>query len=171
MGRLMGMALIMIGCAGVLGCWNRRERLRQALQEEWIRLFAGFEYAVLQEHVRLYEFFSCYETKFPQMKKFLMDVCDAMQTFQEPSGISIWMTQLQKHKNALLADAKTWEILTAAAEAFYADTGAENIRSMQVCRKRMEQCLATQRKEYAKKQRVYAPVGMMAGIIVIILLV
>lgn len=171
MGRGIGVVLILSGCAGMLACWSQKEKLCQEMKEEWIRLFAGFVYAVSQEHMRLYEFFSCYAAKLPQMQKFLEDVCYAMQTFAEPSGVKIWMDQLKKHKKELLLDEKIWDILKSAGSAFYADTGEEGIRSMQGCQKRMEQCLAEQRKEYAKKRRVYAPVGMMAGVVVIILLV
>lgn len=171
MERGIGIVLILSGCAGVLVCWNQTEKMRQEMLKEWIRLFAVFLYAVSQEHVRLYEFFSCYEARFVQIQKFLEDVCHAMQTFQEPSGRTIWMTQLKKYKNILLLDTQSCEILKSAADAFYADTRAEGIRTMQVCKKRMEQCLAERQKEYAKKRSVYMPVGMMAGLMVIILLV
>ena len=41
----------------------------------------------------------------------------------------------------------------------------------EICRKRMEKFLAESRLEFFKKQRVYLPVGMLTGVVMIILLV
>ena len=64
-----------------------------------------------------------------------------------------------------------WEILTSAAGAFYGESSAENLRCNEICRKRMEKFLAESRLEFFKKQRVYLPVGMLTGVVMIILLV
>ena len=63
------------------------------------------------------------------------------------------------------------EILTSAAGAFYGESSAENLRCNEICRKRMEKFLAESRLEFFKKQRVYLPVGMLTGVVMIILLV
>ena len=61
--------------------------------------------------------------------------------------------------------------LVSAAGAFYGESSAENLRCNEICRKRMEKFLAESRLEFFKKQRVYLPVGMLTGVVMIILLV
>ena len=78
---------------------------------------------------------------------------------------------LQKHKRELQIGQEGWEILTSAAGAFYGESSAENLRCNEICRKRMEKFLAESRLEFFKKQRVYLPVGMLTGVVMIILLV
>ena len=68
---------------------------------EWIRLFVRWGYALEQEHVRLYDFLSFYETADASMQAFLDEVCVCMRNHQNPSGQKIWQDCLQKHKREL----------------------------------------------------------------------
>ena len=46
MGKLIGILMILCGCAGLLYQWMKVQRCRALLMEEWIRIFAAFEYAL-----------------------------------------------------------------------------------------------------------------------------
>lgn len=105
------------------------------------------------------------------MQAFLDEVCVCMRNHQNPSGQKIWQDCLQKHKRELQIGQEGWEILTSAVGAFYGESSAENLRCNEICRKRMEKFLAESRLEFFKKQRVYLPVGMLTGVVMIILLV
>ena len=117
------------------------------------------------------DFLSFYETADASMQAFLDEVCVCMRNHQNPSGHKIWQDCLQKHKRELQIGQEGWEILTSAAGAFYGESSAENLRCNEICRKRMEKFLAESRLEFFKKQRVYLPVGMLTGVVMIILLV
>lgn len=116
-------------------------------------------------------FLSFYETADASMQAFLDEVCVCMRSHQNPSGQKIWQDCLRKHKRELQIGQEGWEILTSAAGAFYGESSAENLRCNEICRKRMEKFLAESRLEFFKKQRVYLPVGMLTGVVMIILLV
>ena len=75
MARIFGTVLILAGCAGFLYKWAEGEKARQRMAEEWIRLFVRWGYALEQEHVRLYDFLSFYETADASMQAFLDEVC------------------------------------------------------------------------------------------------
>lgn len=117
---------------------------------EWIRLFVRWGYALEQEHVRLCDFLSFYETADASMQAFLDEVCVCMRNHQNPSGHKIWQDCLQKHKRELQIGQEGWEILTSAAGAFYGESSAENLRCNEICRKRMEKFLAESRLEFLK---------------------
>ena len=74
MARIFGTVLILAGCAGFLYKWAEGEKARQRMAGEWIRLFVRWEYALEQEHVRLYDFLSFYETADASMQAFLDEV-------------------------------------------------------------------------------------------------
>ena len=69
--------------------WAEGEKARQRMVEEWIRLFVRWGYALEQEHVRLYDFLSFYETADASMQAFLDEVCVCMRNHQNPSGQKI----------------------------------------------------------------------------------
>ena len=124
MARIFGTVLILAGCAGFLYKWAEGEKARQRMAGEWIRLFVRWEYALEQEHVRLYDFLSFYETADASMQAFLDEVCVCMRNHQNPSGQKIWQDCLQKHKRELQIGQEGWEILTSAAGAFYGESSA-----------------------------------------------
>ena len=101
MARIFGTVLILAGCAGFLYKWAEGEKARQRMAGEWIRLFVRWGYALEQEHVRLYDFLSFYETADASMQAFLDEVCVCMRSHQNPSGQKIWQDCLQKHKREL----------------------------------------------------------------------
>ena len=99
MARIFGTVLILAGCAGFLYKWAEGEKARQRMAGEWIRLFVRWGYALEQEHVRLYDFLSFYETadasmqasgrragkslRLPRehfMAKAVQRICDAMKS-------------------------------------------------------------------------------------------
>lgn len=171
MGRSIGIVLILIGCAGSLLQWMEGEKQRQSLMAEWVRLFARWEYVLKQQPVPLYEFLHFYETDLQPVHTFLEDVCTDMRMHACPSGKQIWQENLRRHKKTLRADGEMWEILLTAARAFYGESSMENIRCSVLCQKRTEQHLADTRAEFARKKRVYMPVGMLTGVVLVILLV
>lgn len=171
MGRIFGIGLILAGCAGVLYEWAEGEKARQRMAREWIRLFVRWEYALEQEHVRLYDFFCFYEGSEVSIQTFLQEVCTCMRNHENPSGKEIWKNCLQHHKRELHMGPEGWDILQSAAGAFYGESSIENLRCNEICRKRMENYLTDARLTFFKKRRVYLPAGMLTGVIMIILLV
>ena len=96
MARIFGTVLILAGCAGFLYKWAEGEKTRQRMAGEWIRLFVRWGYALEQEHVRLYDFLSFYETADASMQAFLDEVCVCMRNHQNPSGQKIWQDCLDR---------------------------------------------------------------------------
>ena len=84
MARIFGTVLILAGCAGFLYKWAEGEKARQRMAGEWIRLFVRWGYALEQEHVRLCDFLSFYETADAYMQAFLDEVCVCMRNHQNP---------------------------------------------------------------------------------------
>ena len=120
MARIFGTVLILAGCAGFLYKWAEGEKARQRMAGEWIRLFVRWGYALEQEHVRLCDFLSFYETADASMQAFLDEVCVCMRNHQNPSGHKIWQDCLQKHKRELQIGQEAGKSLRLPQEHFMA---------------------------------------------------
>lgn len=171
MGRLFGSVLILAGCAGVLLGWREGERKRQAMMEECIRLFSQWSYSVKREHIRLLDFWRQYTPQQPQMGEFLEEVTQMLLRNCYPTGQEVWREVIYNRRKTLMLRGEALVVLQEAGDAFFGNNSMESLRCMEVCRERMEQCLAASREEFLKKQRVYMPSGMLGGMILIILLV
>jgi stage III sporulation protein AB len=168
---LLGSLLILAGCAGGIVCWLEGERRKQAMMEEWIRLFVRWDYGLRSEHIRLYTFFGQYETGRPEMAEFLTEVCRRLQQNCYPSGQQVWQQVLKEQQKKISLRGEAGEILLQAGDAFFCGSSRESLHTIRICRERMEQCLVEARGEFAGKRKVYIPAGMLGGAVLIILLI
>ena len=90
MGKLIGILMILCGCAGLLYQWMKVQRCRALLMEEWIRIFAAFEYALEKEHVPIQRFFLRYDGRLPEVERFFERVLQLLEKNEYPSGQMVW---------------------------------------------------------------------------------
>lgn len=171
MGRLLGIGLILSGCAGTLMGWYEMQKKRQALMEECIRLFAHWHYALERENIRLYDFLEEYPARFVEVKKLLMELKNLLEQNCYQSGRIAWKKLLEENDSAFPLTGEAWQILEDAGDAFFGNNSQESLRNIEICMRRMEEELKSARTELVKKWKVYMPVGMLGGVILIILLV
>ncbi len=171
MGRLLGTILILCGSAGCLYSWRENEKKKQAFMEECIRMFAQWNYALEKGHMRLYDFLDYYETDWKEMKVILSDLKDMLSGNCYASGKTAWQKDLLIHKKTLPIRGEAWQILLSASDSFFGNSSMESQRCIRICKERMEEELAGCRKEYAGKQKVYMPLGMLLGLMLIIFLI
>ena len=171
MGKLIGILLILGGCAGLLYQWVKVQRCRALLMEEWIRIFVAFEYALEKEHVPIQRFFLRYDGRLPEVERFFERVLQLLEKNEYPSGQMVWGMVLKEWKKKFALKEEAGHTLRAAGDAFFGENSQENLRCMQGCRQRMEKCVEKEREEFVRQRSVYMPVGMLTGLMLVILLV
>ena len=171
MEKLVGMLLILAGCAGMLFSWQEKKRRQQIFMGECIRLLEGWKYALSRGHVRLYDFLEEYEYRVPEMEELLKMLRERLEKNVYPSGIFVWQKILWEKRTELPIGDEAYRILLDAGDAFFGNNSEACLRCALACRERMEEVMTEEKKDMARKWRVYMPVGMLGGTILIILLV
>lgn len=171
MGKLLGTILILCGSAGCLYSWRENEKKKQAFMEECIRLFSFWNYVLKQEHMRLYDFLESYETEWKEMQTLLLNLKGILEKNSYASGRAAWQEVLLLNKKKLPLRGEAYSILEKAADSFFGNSSMESLRCIGVCRERMEEELIRHRREYAAKQKVYMPLGMLGGLMLVIFLI
>jgi hypothetical protein len=161
----------MAGCAWGIVCWLEGERRRLAMMEECIRLFAQWDFALRSGHIRLYQFLEQYESGQPEFEKALAEVSRLLRQNCYSSGREVWLCVMGERRKKLSLSGEAYEIFLKAGDAFFCGSSGESLHTMASCRERMEACLTKARGELAGKRRVYIPMGMLGGVVLIILLV
>lgn len=171
MGRLLGIILILGGSAGCLYSWQENEKRKRAFMEECIRMFAQWNYAVEKGHMRLYDFLECYDSEWDEMKIILSGLKDRLSENLYANGKTAWQEVLGENKKILPIKGEAYEILLSVSDSFFGNSSMDCLRCIQISRERMEDALKDCRSEYVKKQKVYMPLGMLGGLVLIIFLV
>lgn len=171
MGRLLGTILILCGSAGCLFSWRENEKKKQAFMEECIRMFAQWNYALEKGHMRLYDYLEYYDTDWNEMRTLLSGLKNRLSQNCYASGKKAWQEVLVMHKKILPVKGEAYEILVSASDSFFGNSSMESQRCIKICKERMEEELVRYRKEYAGKKKVYMPLGMLLGLMLIIFLI
>lgn len=171
MDKLIGTMFILVGCAGMLMSWYERQKKRQRTMAAFIRLLSSWEYSLEREKTRLPEFLVQYTKREPQIADFLEELQGALEEKNCPTGAALWRKVLHAKRRSLDLDDALLEILLPASGAFFGNNRRESIQCAGACRMRLEDALSGARAELARKQRVYMPVGMLFGVLLIILLI
>lgn len=171
MEKLLGILLILGGCAGMLVGWYETQKKKQALMRECIRLFSQWHYALEREHLRLYDFLEEYDARQPEVKNLLIGLKALLEKNCYPSGILAWQKVLGEKRREFPWDDEAWNVLMDAGDAFFGANSQESLRCVDACRRRMEEMLALEYQNMKRKWKMYMPVGMLGGVILIILLV
>lgn len=171
MGKLSGTALVLLGCAGLVASWAAAQKRRQAAAEELIRLLAAWAYSLERERVRLPEFLAGFVSRQEAVALFLGDLAEALAVRRERSGALLWRRVLEENRPRLDLGAEMWELFLSADGAFFGTSSRESLRCAEVCRRRMEECLERERAEHARRRKLYTPLGMLGGVLIILLLI
>lgn len=170
MDKLIGMLLILFGCAGMLYHWYERQRRRQRTIAAFFHLFTSWEYCLMCQKVRLKDFLAQYTGREPQIQVFLAGLLEAVETCRYPSGDELWRQALGSGQVMLDLDAELLELLLPAGEAFFGTNQRENIQCAHASGERLRERLAQERAQFSQKQKVYLPVGMLGGVLLVIFL-
>lgn len=170
MGKLIGTVLILLGCAGLLEGWRARQRRRQRTAAEFMRLLGGWGHSLQREKMRLLDFLTQFAGATPQMQAFLAQLCQAIAERRSPTGEELWRCALEENRRPLELDDALFELLLPAGGAFFGRCREENIQCALASRKRLEEQLADEQAEFKRKQKVYMPVGMLGGLLLVIYL-
>ena len=169
MGKLIGTALILTGCMGFLVSWYDRHRRRQRTLEAFLRLLVSWESCLEREKMRLSDFLEHYVSHEPQMEEFLAQLGEAIAQRRCPTGEELWREALLCRRRVLELDEELLELLLPAGGAFFGRSRRESIQCAGAVRERIAARLSQERAEFAKKQKVYVPVGMLGGVLLVIL--
>lgn len=171
MGKLTGSGLILAGCAALLMNWIENVRQRELCMKELVRMFCSWNYALETQRIRITDFLQQYPFEREELQKAMEEVRCILLTNTCPSGADIWREVLEKHKKSIGLPISAYEVLIQSEDGFFGTNSREASCCMTRCEAQMQQCIELERAKYREKRRVYLPVGMLTGVMLIILLI
>lgn len=170
MGKLVGSILILTGCLVLLFRWMENMKQRQCMLHEIIRFFHSWEYALETKKMRVMDFFDSYSYAQIVLQKVTHDVRDELYLHTYPTGQTVWQKILEQHKDKIHVPEEAYQILLRAGDSFFGTNRAEAMQCIRACIRQMEAVIEEERKSYREKRKVYMPVGMLTGVMLVILL-
>lgn len=171
MGKLTGIVLIICGCGGFLVNWYERQKKSQGAAAAFAQLLASWEYCLEREKMRLSDFLEQYTAGNDLLDDFLETLNRTMKTCSFPTGDALWREILKQYREDFDASDVIWELMISASGAFFGGNRRESMQCAKATRRRIEEQLMEERREFVRRQKVYMPVGMLGGVLLVILLI
>lgn len=138
--------------------------------EEFIYFLHRAGYVVGQQQTPIIGFFRSYQSKDVLLNHTLLRVAEELERNCWESGESAWQAVLSEECKQWNLSTEQWECLWGTGRILWGG-GREEIQKLLLSQKeRLEEELAEERHRLLEQQKIVMPVGMMAGVMLILLL-
>ena len=170
MGKLVGGACVLIGFVILLACW--RERMKRNIRNMLaiVRFLQSWAYVLEVRQMRIAEFLETYPYDVPELEHMADEVQHDLLLYIYPTGQEVWQKVLKRQKHTLGLPEDAFQVLLRAGEGFFGNNHRQTQQCITSCIRQMETVIGEEREHYLEKRKVYMPVGMLTGVMVVILL-
>lgn len=171
MEKIIGMFGILAGIAYLLYLWILEQKRKHRRMEELIVFLQKSIFAMEEERIYVIEYFKNYVSREKILEESLHEIAEDLEKKVYPDGRMVWENVFFRKKQEWGLDADTFEIVTGMGKGFFGRSRGENVCFMQRDLLKLEEQLGKRRETDAKERKVWIPVGMLGGIMLMIILV
>lgn len=171
MGKIIGMLGILAGIAYLLYLWILEQKSKHRRMEELIVFLQRSIFAMEEERIYIIDYFKNYVSREKILEESLHEIAEDLEKNVYPDGRMVWENVFLRKKQEWGLDAYTYEIVTGMGKGFFGRCRGENVCFMQRDLLKLEEQLGKRRETDAKERKVWIPVGMLGGIMLMIILV
>ena len=165
MWKVLGMAFLLGGVAGVLYSWILEQRTRQKRLGEII-VFLQRTVGIMEcEKIRVTDYLD------RQDSKTLKEIARRLSTNTYAKGQAVWEEVFKEEEQNLSLDKETFQIILQSGEGFFGKSREENIRFLQKSISELESKQKEIKIRDAQERKVWIPVGMLGAVMLVIILV
>ena len=172
MWKVLGVFLVLAGVAGLLYSWVSLQKERQARLEEMIQFIYKSTYAMETEKVRVIEFFEkYYKENDTLLGNTLHEIAERLRLHVYPSGQEVWEEVFQEKRKVWILEEEMFESILRVGSGFFGRSREENIGILRKWLKEIERIQKKGKEKEEQERKVWIPVGMLGGLMIIILFI
>lgn len=171
MGKLIGITLIIGGIAGYLHSWLSMQKERRERVKLFIVFLQRAVFLMEAENVKVGQLFRSHYDKESLLNETLSEIATRLEFNIYPKGESIWEEVFKEKEQNWDVDKDTFGLIINAGNGFFGKNKAENICFLQKSINELEEQEKKNREKDAKERKVWIPVGMLSGLMIVILFI
>lgn len=172
MWKIIGVFLVLTGIAGLLYSWVIQQKERQNRLEELIQFIHKTIFAMENEKLRVIEFFEKYHVENNTLLgNTLHEIAERLQLHIYPSGQDVWEEVFREKKQEWILEEEIFQSIMRAGNGFFGRSREENISVLQKWLKEIERLQKKEKEKEEQERKVWIPIGMLGGLMIIILFI
>lgn len=168
MGTMIGISLIFGGIAGCLFSWQKAQKERRQRVAAFVVFLQQSVFAMETENARLEQLFLLGQKNNGILQETLREIVRRLRLNIYPQGKMIWETVFCEKEKEWDLDEETFSLLLHAGNGFFGKNRAENICFLQKSIEMLERQEIKNKEKDKKEQKVWIPVGMLGGLMLVI---
>ncbi len=171
MGKLIGTLFIIGGIAGCLHSWQSKQKERRERVKDVILFLQRAVFIMEAENIKVGQLLCNYQSKVNVLNDTLSEIARRLELNIYPKGQFAWEEVFKEKEQNWDLDKETFGLIINAGNGFFGRNRAENICFLQKSIKELELQEKKNWEKDAKERKVWMPVGMLGGIMIVILLI
>lgn len=168
MGKIVGIVFVLGGIAGSLFQWIEVQKEKQKHVEEFCLFLHKSIFMMESEKLRIIDYFAKSVLRDSQITNALQEVSKRLSQNIYPNPQMVWEEVLKEQKWNL--DDEIFSIILKSGEGFFGRNREENICFLKQQLEKLERQRIKCKEEDARERKVWIPVGMLSGVMLVILL-
>lgn len=171
MGKLVGALFIIGGIAGYLYSWQCKQKERQERLGAFIVFLQKSMFVIETENMKIGHLFRSYYGNAEILNRTLSEIARRLELNIYPKGESVWEEVFKEEEQNWDLDRETFGLIIHAGNGFFGKNRAENICFLQKSIHELEQQEWKNKKKDESERKVWIPVGMLSGLMIVILFI
>ena len=171
METILGIGFLFCGITGILMDWVKRQKARQKRLEAFLLFLKKTMFAMETEHIKLIPYFMQYQSRDEVLMEFLREIVIRLQENRYPKGEMVWEEVLMEKKQNWDLDEETFCAMLHVGNGLFGKHCLENLVFLQKSIEDLEMQKQMNKEKDTKERKVWIPVGMLGGVMIVILLV
>ncbi len=171
MWKIIGILLFGAGIMGEVYEWMARNKSRQKRLEEMLIFLKKARYAMDEEKVRWIPFFEHYESEDVIVTETLHEIGKRLEEHRYPYGEDAWKSVFLEKKREWNCKEACFQVLIQMGGAFFGRSRQENGAFMESYIRQLEECKGKEKEKFAEEKKVWIPVSVLGGVMLVIMLI
>ena len=167
MGKIVGIVLVLGGIAGGLYQWIELQKERQKRVEEFCLFLHKSIFMMESEKIKVIDYFAKSVTRDSRITDALQEISKRLSENIYPNPQSVW-EEVLKEKDWNL-DEEMFSIILKSGNGFFGRNREENSSFLKKQLEELEKQKIKGKEKDAKERKLWIPVGMLSGVMLVIL--
>ena len=171
MGKMIGMFGLLGGIAYLLYIWVKEQNSQYRRIAELVVFLQKSIFAMEEEKLHIIDYLRNYSSREKILDETLQEIARRLEQKVYPSGEQVWEDVVLEKKNKWELDEETLEMVLGRGRGVFGKRRRENLSFLQRGLRNLEQQQKKKKEKDAKERKVWIPVSMLGGVMLMIILV
>ncbi len=168
--KLFGAIVVMSATFGMLFAWQKKERERITRLKELSAFLERTYYAMQTEQVQMIVQVKRYRSKDETLQNTLFGLAEMLTEHTYATGEQAWNAACEMEKKNWGFGQDAWELLLSCGTALFGMNLTENLNALSGRNRLLEKLIEEESCEFAEKRKVFTPIGLLGGVMLIVIL-